>query len=408
MLRNRSRSKVSARFQWVTRSVWTSVLTLALSAPTAMAGPVGGNVTLGTASIDQATAGVTTVTQSSDRAVIQWDQFGVDAGEAVRFQQPSTSSIVVNRDISGQLSQINGELEANGQVFIQNPAGVMFGASAFVNVGGLVATDLDSLERIGETGDFVLTDSNVSTGGVTNEGVLRASTGGIALIGQQIVNSGELQTRAGDVQLIAASEVSVITGVDGVVGYDLTQPVRNKLPGNDFLIDNQASGVVVSIDGGDIVFSTQYVEDLLSGGRSVNQAGTYNVLGLVNQAGDIYISEVGVTETLVDDVIDEVIASDSSTSSTDVAETVATVDETSETLDNADALALAAADESEEGDEDGKNKKAGIKIDANYFAKLRKNHLDQLIPECDKLSSECDEQKDMKAFLGKLLVDGEL
>jgi len=369
-------------------------------------------VTEGVASISYEST-TTNINQSTERAVIDWSSFNVNEGELVSFSQPSTTSITVNRDISGQLSNINGDITANGNVFILNAAGVSFGANAFVNVGGLVASDLSTVEDKIGSGDFAMTDTNDSAGGVSNAGVLRAGAGGVALVGQQIINSGEVRTTEGDLQLLVAAGVDVMMGTDGTIGFELTEAVRNKLEGSDFLIDNTFDGAVIAIDGGDIVYSTRYVEDLLSGSEnSVNQEGVELVSGYLSQAGDIYLSEQSVAETLVDTVIDETVASTSAAVVTlDAGAMASEIDTNSENLAEADTIALKdrvnSEGESEGNDKKkGKRAKKGGKIDSKYFARLRKTHIDDLIPDCN--GPQCANKQVMKEFLGKLLVDGGL
>ena len=105
------------------------------------AGPAGGQVTAGSATINQA-GSATTINQTSNKAAIDWAKFSVGSSESVRFNQPGASSITLNRVTGAESSAIMGKVSANGQVFILNPNGVLFGAGAQVNVGGLVASTL--------------------------------------------------------------------------------------------------------------------------------------------------------------------------------------------------------------------------------------------------------------------------
>ena len=91
----------------------------------AHAAPGGGVVQGGNANIQQSGA-TTTINQSSDRAIIRWDNFDVNAAEHVRFQQPSSSSITVNRITDSKASRIDGRLSANGNIVLMNPNGVVF------------------------------------------------------------------------------------------------------------------------------------------------------------------------------------------------------------------------------------------------------------------------------------------
>jgi filamentous hemagglutinin family protein len=85
-----------------------------------------------------------TINQSTNKAIINWQNFGISLGESVKFTQPDRSSIALNRVTGSQKSVIDGALSANGQVFILNPNGVLFGSSAQVTVGGLLASTLNS------------------------------------------------------------------------------------------------------------------------------------------------------------------------------------------------------------------------------------------------------------------------
>src|SRR5581483_7333810 len=90
------------------------------------AAPSGGQVTAGAASIQQSGT-QTLITQSTDRAAINWQTFGIAATESVIFRQPSSSSVALNRVIGGNPSEIFGRLQANGHVFLINPSGILFG-----------------------------------------------------------------------------------------------------------------------------------------------------------------------------------------------------------------------------------------------------------------------------------------
>jgi filamentous hemagglutinin family protein len=103
------------------------------------AAPAGGNVTPGTATISS-NASTTTITPTADRAVINWNTFNVGTTETVTFAQPNAQAAVLNRVTGSQLSSLQGTLNANGQVYLVNPNGVLIGNGAHVNVASFVAT----------------------------------------------------------------------------------------------------------------------------------------------------------------------------------------------------------------------------------------------------------------------------
>ena len=104
-----------------------------------MANPAGGVVSGGSATITESGSRLD-IHQHTNRAVIDWRSFDIEAGEITQFYQPSSSSIALNRVNSADPSRIFGELIANGNVILSNPNGVLFGAGSKVDVNGLIFT----------------------------------------------------------------------------------------------------------------------------------------------------------------------------------------------------------------------------------------------------------------------------
>ena len=108
----------------------------------AFAGPTGGEVVGGSGTINQSGA-TTTINQATQSMAINWQTFNIDQGETVNFVQPNATAVALNRVLGGQVSTIQGVLNANGHVILVNPQGVYFTASSVVNVNGLIASSLD-------------------------------------------------------------------------------------------------------------------------------------------------------------------------------------------------------------------------------------------------------------------------
>jgi filamentous hemagglutinin family protein len=94
--------------------------------------PTGGNVVAGNATITQSNLKVN-INQTSQRAVVTWDQFNVGKDASVNFNQPNTSAVTLNRVTGASASVIDGAVRANGQVILVNPNGVTFGKGAQVD-----------------------------------------------------------------------------------------------------------------------------------------------------------------------------------------------------------------------------------------------------------------------------------
>jgi filamentous hemagglutinin family protein len=185
---------------------------LALSAGVALCGPAhaapaGGQVAAGQASITP--QGTTTVVkQNSARAIINWQNFDVAAGETVAFQQPSASAITLNR-VAGATSNIAGNITANGRIFIINANGVVFGPSAVVNTAGLVATtaNIDDADFMQGHTDFRIAGSDNAQ--ISNQGTINAPGGRVALLAPHVENTGTISANGG-VVVLATGQIFLI------------------------------------------------------------------------------------------------------------------------------------------------------------------------------------------------------
>src|ERR1700720_4427463 len=121
----------------------TTALIVLASLP-ADAGPNGGTVVGGSATIQGQGTGAVTINQATQNAIINWSTFNIGKGETTTFNQPNSSSNALNRVIGGEgPSFLDGTLTANGHVFIVNGDGILFGSNAVINPGGFLATPSD-------------------------------------------------------------------------------------------------------------------------------------------------------------------------------------------------------------------------------------------------------------------------
>src|SRR5579883_2843434 len=148
-----------------------------------LANPQGGQVSGGSATISSPSANTVQINQSSDKAVIDWQSFNIAPNETTRFVQPSSSSIILNRiNPANGASNILGMLKANGQVWLVNPAGIFFGASARVDVAGLLATTANISNADFMAGNFHFMRSPDWHGSVINEGRITIRGEGLAAL----------------------------------------------------------------------------------------------------------------------------------------------------------------------------------------------------------------------------------
>lgn len=180
---------------------------LLVFAPAAGALPTGGVIKAGQGGVGPPLDDTLTVTQASDKLIIDWDSFSITAGERVVFVQPGVDSVALNRVVGPDPSSIYGQLQANGQIFLVNPSGVVFGAGARVDVGALVVSTLDISDDDFWSGS--LSFSGGGAGAVTVAGpsgdspaaVLSAREGGhIVLVAPQVMAGGVVEADRVEIQ----------------------------------------------------------------------------------------------------------------------------------------------------------------------------------------------------------------
>jgi fibronectin-binding autotransporter adhesin len=221
--------------------VGTPLLLQAQVAPTTL--PTGPQVRAGQASIS--TQGAQMTVRNSPNAILDWQSFSIGAQAGVRFEQANAASRVLNRVTGHDPSAIFGQLSSNGQVWLLNPNGVLFGAGSRVDVAGLVASTLRLNDNDFLAGRYSLRFDG-STSVVSNQGSLRSAHGGqIVLVGERVDNSGEISAPGGQVTLAASRSVDLVdTGLPNLA-------VRVNVPAGEALNLGrlQANGGAVDVYG---------------------------------------------------------------------------------------------------------------------------------------------------------------
>jgi filamentous hemagglutinin family protein len=251
--------------------------------------------------VDQSVPNATTVTLNGSRTVIDWSQFDINSGERADFIFANRSDIVLNR-VGGAASTINGDLNgligaggpAGGNIWIYNANGVVIGANARINTGGLLVTTA-ALDRADDATPGGFLDGSSTSFGFSG-----------AMDGARIdVRSGaQVNTRGGALALVSpiinTEAGSTMTASDGgnvlygsASGYKVSfRPTStNDL---DLLSFEVASGA----DGAGGYGGTAYLQGDTSGNRVF--VSVVSQTGLVSQLvapGAITATSVATDET---------------------------------------------------------------------------------------------------------------
>ncbi|MEY8688793.1 MAG: filamentous hemagglutinin N-terminal domain-containing protein, partial [Leptothrix sp. (in: b-proteobacteria)] len=169
------------------------------------------------------------IDQAAAKAIVEWQQFNIGRGSKVEFVQPSATAAVLNRIFDADPSIIQGQLKANGQVYLINQNGILFDRGSQIDVNTLIASTLNLSD------DTFNNPQGLTAGGLSNP----------ALFGGYDANGKTLPS--------IKTERIVIGGDAGGVLASATAPAIHAAKGGAVmlfapLIDNQ-TGVITAPDG---------------------------------------------------------------------------------------------------------------------------------------------------------------
>ncbi|MFA4197997.1 filamentous hemagglutinin N-terminal domain-containing protein [Xanthomonas perforans] len=236
--------------------------------------PTGGSIAGGTGTINAVNGSSRTVDQTSSRMALTWSAFDIGSSATMIFNQPSASSVVLNLVQSGNPTQIYGNINANGQVFLLNSNGVLIGNTANINVGGLVVSTLGTTVSKFMSGDYSLDAGGTTVAQVINSGTINAAAGSAVLIGGRASNSGTITATAGNITL-AGADAATLTFESGGFGVLIDKPLQLSLATE--AVDNSGT---LSAPGGAIQLQARAAQGIFD--RLINNSGTIRAASLSN------------------------------------------------------------------------------------------------------------------------------
>jgi filamentous hemagglutinin family protein len=256
--------------RWVRQLVWLALLPFCLmSVLPADANPTGGTASPGTTF---STSGSTLdINQTTANAFINWQTFDINQGETVNFNQPSSSSVTWNYIGESTASTINGALNANGYVFLENPNGFTVGGSATITAHGLIMSTASTPNLNLAGGGAWSFDAAPPSAQIVNYGKINITGGGSAyLIAADIVNNGSINAPNGKIGLYDGETVLVSTSPNG-------QGLSAKVTLPQGSVDNEGN---LTADGGSVIAQARVINQngIIQANSAQNVNGTIELL----------------------------------------------------------------------------------------------------------------------------------
>jgi filamentous hemagglutinin family protein len=227
------------------------------------------------------------ILQGSDRAAVNWQSFDIGAAAKVNVVQPSAQSVLLNRVGGEAPSQIFGQLQANGQVILVNPNGMVFGKDGSVSAAGFTGSTLNISDADFMAGKERYTRSGTAaaTSAIVNRGLIQAAPGGyVALLGASVSNEGRIEAPQGNVFMAAADAVTLPSptvglpiGPSGRIRLELTPASISAA------VANHKGGTIVT-EGGQVYLQAAAVNAALA---RIIQSGSIDTTGV--QGGQVHV-----------------------------------------------------------------------------------------------------------------------
>ena len=219
--------------------------------------PTGGQIVAGSGNIQTPSGNQMNIHQHSQNMVANWNSFDIGKGNTVQFFQPDSSAVALNRVVGGGESQIMGNLKANGQVFLVNPNGVLFGKDASVSTSGFVASTRDIKNDDFMNRRYTFSGGQKAGAAIVNQGALTTNAGGyIVLAADRVSNSGTIRTPDGKAVLAATERVTLQLDNGGLTSVQVTGDVVNALVENRGLVSARNGQVFLTAHGRDMLMNT--------------------------------------------------------------------------------------------------------------------------------------------------------
>ena len=254
--------------------------------------PTDGTVVSGQAQISQTSAVDMRIDQSTQQAIINWNQFSIAAPESVRFFQPGSLATVLNRVTGVDPSLLYGLLSANGRVFVVNPNGILVGPTGRIETGAFVASTLNITDQDFLSGDFFFNQiPGRSLSSILNQGTISvAENGFVSLLAPGVTNEGSILANLGKVFIGGGESIKLEFAGNDLINFIIDEEVSDIPVGPDGeSLDSILSNTgEISAAGGKVVLSAKTAGDLVK--SVVANQGIIKAQGMVKKDGEIILT----------------------------------------------------------------------------------------------------------------------
>ena len=250
--------------------------------------PKGGVISSGAGTIESSGSSLT-VTQATDKIVIDWESFSVGNNESVIFLQPNSNSSALNNILGNSRTVVEGNLSANGQIVLSNPNGIYISPTAKINVASLIASTLKISEQDFIDGLYKFSqDPSKPLASILNEGKIHASEFA-ALIAPSVNNKGVVVANLGTVGIASGEAVTVDFVGNDLIAFAIDKPVEGQVLDKDgnLINDRISNSGSIQAKGGQAILTARNASEIIK--NVINMEGSIEAHTVVKKDGRIFL-----------------------------------------------------------------------------------------------------------------------
>ncbi len=241
--------------------------------------PQNGSVAGGSATISQPNSTTMKINQTSGNVIINWQGYSIGANESVKYIQPGSSSIALNRVTGVDPSYIYGLLSGNGQVWVINPNGLLVGPGATVQTGSFLASTMNITNENFMSGAYNFTNTRDSQASIVNQGHIQAANGGyVVLAAPSVTNTGSIVANLGSVHLASGDAITLSIDNGSLINVAVSGDVAAAALG----VTNTGQ---ITANGGQVLLTARVAGDIMK--NIVNNEGIIEAKSIIEKDGII-------------------------------------------------------------------------------------------------------------------------
>src|SRR3989338_7685364 len=234
---------------------------------------------------------------ASDKAIINYKSFDIEANEAVIITLPSSESEILNRVMGESATRISGSLYCNGTLILINKKGMVFGPNSNIDAASLLASTRNILNSnfMGSKYVFEKISGEEKDGLLLHQGKITIREGGFGvLIAGAIENQGVITAPAGLIALAAGDKVSLNMSNNGYISVAVDKATAKTMcdyKGNAITSQINNTGQLRA-NGGAIQIKAEHLPDVFR--SAVNLQGFVNADSVKEEGGRVRFASKGI------------------------------------------------------------------------------------------------------------------